>query len=180
MEATVPYISVTKLDAARRQIETAILLYFNDRDTLAIHTLAAAAQGILHVLAKRAGKSTPLQESLVAAVPEGLRAKVEVALRGPQNFLKHADRDPDRELQFSPELTEFILYDAVSAYFRITGEKSPIFEAFVLSYAANHPDFFSSVDPESVKLLEQSRRVFGKDKLSILETALAHSARIRP
>lgn len=34
-------IIVTKIDAARRQLEVAVLLYFNDRDPLAIHTLAA-------------------------------------------------------------------------------------------------------------------------------------------
>lgn len=180
MEDSVPSISVTKLDAARRQIETAILLYFNERDVLSIHTLSAAAQGILHVLAKRAGKSTPMKESLSAGIPGELRRKVEAALRGPQNFLKHADRDPDGELRFSPELTEFILFDAVSTYVRITSEKSPIFEAFVLSYSANHPEHFSAAGPEAARLLQESQRVFGKDRLSILETALAHSARLRP
>lgn len=179
MNTTESFINVTKLDAARRQIETAILLYFNSREALSVHTLAAAAQGILHVLSERAGKKSPLQESL-AALPVDLKKKIEVALRGPQNFLKHADRDPDGELQFSPELTEAILYDSVAAYVRLTGEMSPIFQAFVLSFAADHRDLFAAAGPESAKLLEQSRRVFGQDKLSILETALAHSARLRP
>jgi hypothetical protein len=175
-----PFVTITKLDAARRQIETAVLLYFNKRDALSIHTLAAAAQGILTVLIERAGKTTPLQDSIAAAVPAELKDRVHQALRGPQNFLKHADRDPDGELQFSPELTEAILFDAVAAYSRLTGERSPVLEAFVLSYAADHPDFFAATNPQSAELLRASKRVFANDKLSILETALAHSARLRP
>jgi hypothetical protein len=36
---------VTKVDAARRQISTAIRLFLGRRDTISIHTLVAAAQG---------------------------------------------------------------------------------------------------------------------------------------
>ena len=35
-------LHVTKLDAARRQLETAITLWFHDGDPVSIHTLAAA------------------------------------------------------------------------------------------------------------------------------------------
>jgi hypothetical protein len=41
---------VTKVDAARRQISTAIRLFFGRRDTISIHTLVAAA---LKVIAMR-------------------------------------------------------------------------------------------------------------------------------
>jgi len=36
---------VTKVDAARRQISTAIRLFLGRRDTISIHTLVTAAQG---------------------------------------------------------------------------------------------------------------------------------------
>ena len=87
-------ITVTKIEAARRQLEVAVLLYFNDRDALAIHTLATAAEGVLETLVARAGKTTPLQDSLAAQIPPELQKTVTQAMRGPQNFLKHADRDP--------------------------------------------------------------------------------------
>lgn len=61
----------------------------NVRVPFSIHTLAAAAQGILSVLAERAGKTTPLQASL-SEPPKELRDAVLRAMRGPQNFLKHA------------------------------------------------------------------------------------------
>ena len=40
-------IKISKLDAAKRHLETAIRLYFNYGDPIAIHTLACAAHGIL-------------------------------------------------------------------------------------------------------------------------------------
>ena len=46
-------VSVTKLNAAERQLETAILLYFSDKDPVSIHTLCCAAYEVVHALNKR-------------------------------------------------------------------------------------------------------------------------------
>lgn len=46
-------IKVSKLDVARKQLEQAILLFFNDGDPIAIHTLVAAAYNIVHALTKK-------------------------------------------------------------------------------------------------------------------------------
>jgi hypothetical protein len=53
-------IVVTKLDAARRQLKTAIKLWFEDGDPVAIHTLIVAAYEIIDILAgaKGCGRST--------------------------------------------------------------------------------------------------------------------------
>jgi hypothetical protein len=48
-------ITVSKLDAAHRQLRTAIRLWFMDGDPIAIHTLACAAHDIIHTLFKRKG-----------------------------------------------------------------------------------------------------------------------------
>jgi hypothetical protein len=42
-------ITISKFDAARRQLNTAITLWFADGDPVAIHTLAYAAYEIIHV-----------------------------------------------------------------------------------------------------------------------------------
>lgn len=38
-------------------------------------------------------------------------------LNGPENFFKHADRDPDASFEFNTDLTELLLADAMG-YFR--------------------------------------------------------------
>lgn len=46
---------VSKLDAAKRQLGTAIRLYFSDGDPVSIHTLTAAAYNILRDVTKQKG-----------------------------------------------------------------------------------------------------------------------------
>jgi argininosuccinate synthase len=46
-------IIVTKIEAARRQLNTAIELWFNDGDPVSIHTLASSAHQIIHDLNRR-------------------------------------------------------------------------------------------------------------------------------
>jgi hypothetical protein len=41
-------VSLSKIDAARRQLETAILLYFRDGDAVSIHTLAAGGNSVVN------------------------------------------------------------------------------------------------------------------------------------
>lgn len=46
-------LKISKLDAAKRQLETAIRLYFNSADPVSIHTLACAAHSIISDLNKK-------------------------------------------------------------------------------------------------------------------------------
>jgi hypothetical protein len=46
---------ITKLDAARRQLRTAVTLFFQHGDEVAVHTLTAAAHQILIDLLKPQG-----------------------------------------------------------------------------------------------------------------------------
>ena len=86
--------SISKLDAATRQLDMAIRLYFEDADLLGILTLAGAAHGILRDLVNRSGLAgKPLPASSV------LRLEKEVA--NAKNFLKHVNRDPHNILTFN-------------------------------------------------------------------------------
>src|SRR5271165_3353782 len=55
-------LTITKFEAARRQLGTAIVLWFSDDDPVSIHTLACAAYEIIHKLTK---KRNPLRQSLL-------------------------------------------------------------------------------------------------------------------
>ena len=45
-----PVEKVPKLDAAKRQLRTGIILFFEDADTVSVHTLTSAAQELLRDL----------------------------------------------------------------------------------------------------------------------------------
>lgn len=57
---------VSKLDAAKRQLETVIRLYFAGRDPVSIHTLTAAAYNIVHDITANRGAEPMIVKDLFA------------------------------------------------------------------------------------------------------------------
>ena len=111
-----PEIQTTKLDAARRQLETAISLLFNDGDAISIHTLAYAAFGILKDVAAHRNATGVLTaaEALAAA---GKKGEFWKGFNRAGNFFKHANRDPDAVLVGMPEEeNEALISIALSIY----------------------------------------------------------------
>jgi hypothetical protein len=133
-------LKISKLDAARRQLETAILLYFNEADPVSIHTLTAAAHEILRDLSLHIDSPMLLERSF-EHLPEELRNKIHNAMRQPQNFFKHADRDPQESFEFVPGMTEWILVDGMGKYFELTGERTLILRTYDAWFGARHSEF---------------------------------------
>lgn len=133
-------LNISKLDAARRQLETAMLLYFREADPVAIHSLAAAAHEILKDLSSKVGSPMPIERTLVRALGKELAEKLGSLARKPQNFFKHADRNAESVLEFSPGLTDLILLDGVVQYCSITGEQPPMLGVFIAWFSIQHPE----------------------------------------
>jgi len=129
---------VTKVDAARRQLATAIELFFEGADAVAIRTLVGAAHEILRTLVKRKGKGSILAENPLYT-PE-LRAKVLKGIKRPYNFFKHADKDPDARIRFRPELTEALLFDAILMYQELDGPRLREANFFVPYFLLKHAE----------------------------------------
>jgi hypothetical protein len=104
-------VRIGKLDAARRQLRTAITLWFNDGDPVAIHTLASAAYEVIHFVSK---KRDPYRRDLLFdsdLIKDEYRDAFCSHLKKPANFFKHADRDGDSVIEFDPSLsTGFMLF----------------------------------------------------------------------
>lgn len=131
---------MTKLDAAKRQLDTAIKLYFDNEDSLSVHTLAYASFKILF----------DLYPSLHS---DGFSAKVDELIKQPKlgwsrfnrtaNFLKHADRDPLDELEYhDAEHVQGTIGLAVCLYRRITGDFTPRMRGFDCWIEALYPEAF--------------------------------------
>lgn len=131
---------VTKVDAARRQLSTAIRLFFERRDTVSIHTLVSAAQGIMHDLLEKQGpgKGSFLKSATIVR-PEK-RAEYFKLITDAQNFFKHADREPaDAVLEFYPEPIAFSILDVVDMLQRYTGHHQADAIVFLLWFGVKHP-----------------------------------------
>src|SRR5580704_11433462 len=98
-------LRISKLDAARRQLRTAITLWFNNDDPVSAHTLACAAYEIVHAVSKARDPNRPDLLIDSAKVRPDKRREVNALLRDGANFFKHADRDPNGMIEFDPILT---------------------------------------------------------------------------
>ena len=108
-------IKVSKLDSARRQLRTAITLWFTDGDPVSIHTLVVAAYEIFHTVSKQ---RDPYRRDLLFDsdyIKDEYRRDWINLIKKNANFFKHADRDPNDIAEFDPEMNMwFIVYSIVA------------------------------------------------------------------
>ena len=108
-------IRVSKLDAASRQLRTAITLWFTDGDPVATHSLAFASYEVLHTLSK---KRDPYRRDLIFdsdLIKDEYRSDWNKRIKRHAYFFKHADRDGDSVIEFNPALNEFFMMFAALA-----------------------------------------------------------------
>jgi hypothetical protein len=148
-------IKIPKLEAARRQLETAIELYFEDRDFVSIHALASAASTVISdVSESRGGRPTFIEDMLAIYVKPNFQKEVRAKLFDARNFFKHAERDPERELEFNPDVNDFVLVGACDGYRVLTDERPPKMVLFQSWFLFRHRRFMLP-DPQMEKILEQ-------------------------
>ena len=140
-----PKLKLSKLDCARRQLELAIELFFMERDPVSIHTLAGAARQLLVDINKHRGGKPLMTESeaLKEMVIPGKEVELARLFRKPENFFKHAKKDPEATIDFSPELNEIVLWETSAKYRELTSETTPAMGAINIWFAIKHPDIFT-------------------------------------
>lgn len=99
---------VPKLEAARRQLKTAIELWFADKDQVSILTLSYAAYEVIHTISAKRGRTQPLIFD-TPSVPSNFRKLLSVHIKKVPNFFKHADRDPEGTVELKPAMAEGFL-----------------------------------------------------------------------
>lgn len=165
-ERSWPDFEVTKLDAARRQLETAIWLLFEKADAVSIHTLAHASFGILKSVAEYRKKKRVLE-----AVDEIATSKRKFwnGFNRAGNFFKHGDRDPEGVLSGVPEEeNEALISLAVEIYRDLGGSLTPEIESFYLWWRSiNFESIGDAREPFISWLNENADRIHteGRSKL---------------
>jgi hypothetical protein len=147
-------IRLSKLEAARRQLETAIKLYFKNGDEASIHTLAAAAYSVIRDINKRRG-GTPMFKDLDFVKGKAFVRAALKYINRPDNFLKHGAKDTDEELELEPKWAEVLIWEASQKYCEMTGEQNKLMLTFVFWFVVHHAGARERVQKE---LLSQGFR----------------------
>ncbi len=105
---------ITKIEAAQRQLSTAITLWFNEGDEVSVHALAFAAYEVMHAISKRLNpyRRDLLFDSLV--IKDEYRDQFNIQLKKSASFFKHANRATETEIEFRPVISEFFILYAIA------------------------------------------------------------------
>lgn len=137
-------IKISKLDAAKRQLETAIRLFFSECEPVSIHTLASAAYGIIRDINKKmCGEPMLAKDKIMEYIKPECQKEVSKKINEAQNFFKHADRDHDEGLDFNPNQCELFIVDACSKYAQISGEWPPLFRIMQIWFMAKNIKYYN-------------------------------------
>ncbi len=132
--------ALTKVEAAERQLRQGIRLFFGCGDEVSIHTLTCAARDVLNALATQRGIDGPVRAGITARIRPDKVKEVTRLLREAQNFVKHADRDPDESLTFYPEATLYLLFDACILHSLLTGYYLPETHGYIIWFSVKNPE----------------------------------------
>lgn len=134
------FMTVTKIEAAERQLRQAIRLFFDRADAVSVHTLASAAYQILIDICKERGIAREMEDSEIL-VQMSVKKEVIDAMRQPQNFFKHAHKGvPEETVRFSSDLASYMMVKAANYYHQITGRQLEECLILYIWFYTKHPD----------------------------------------
>lgn len=138
--------TISKTDAACRQLDTAITLWFQESDPVPIHTLACASHQIICDIIRHRRGCDPLFDS--PYIKTGFKTVAQKYFHKHYNFFKHATRDPNKSIDFYESAPHpFILYSILGIE-QLALKKTPLQSAFMIFFALNNPSIFTKVGSE--------------------------------
>lgn len=137
---------LTKLEAAVRQLDAAILLFFEDRDPVAVCTLAAAAGRVLSDLTEHYLPGQSWRSMVPDRLPHVPRKKIYRMMDRIPNFLKHADQDFESVESFNEYENDLRLFIACDECEDLGHDLSVEMQVFQIWYVAANQNRFNEVD----------------------------------
>jgi hypothetical protein len=165
-------IKISKLEAVRRQVETAIRIYFVNGDPVSVHTLAAASLQILVDLDTKGPQTGTFWDLLKTQVEPEYVSQVIKLFTEAENFFKHANRDPDKILEFPLSEPEWFLWECITKYPELTDE-TPLLMLIYRIWPMIHPsDTLKAEIRDRVNFLGLSTDFPENDRACFFEYAL--------
>jgi hypothetical protein len=166
----------TKIEVAEIQLRIAIRMLFCEEHPVAIETLVGAASGVLRDLAKQRGFGSILHDNVLVN-PEHKSEWIEL-FHKPQNFAKHADRDPQGICDYQPRVLHYLLLETCQLYRQLASddhlEHRQIKEALMYEiwFSLKYPHLLC--DPDAPRKIVNSTMLqeFNPDDFEVVRKAL--------
>ena len=150
---------ITKIQAAERQLDTAIRLFFENIDLLSAYTLAAASREITDDLCEkqkdeifqaellRLGDASEVRlsfrEELKIIIKDEFYRDALALFKNRQNFLKHANNDPGDRIDDLPvDELSFVIMFGIRNFTLLEKRLTPAMSIFIHWFGAAKPMLF--------------------------------------
>jgi len=142
-------LQIPKLDAAQRQLDCAIELWFHDKDPVSVHTLVAAAYEIVHAVMQKQPNPAELYFD-TAFIKDENREEFVAFVRKPANFFKHGNRDPHATLDFHPVSSMLFVIHAEKGLRKLGKPTSYAAQALVFWLTLHEPQWIREESREAL------------------------------
>ena len=131
--------TVTKIEAARRQLDQAIKLFFRREDSVSIHALVANAHRILTDIAQKRGIRNFKSKEWIR--PEHYDEYIDILHKAP-NFIKHGKSDMEATLEFNSEISPLLIFDSIQVLSQLKPPLRPASRIFYGWFINKYPHCF--------------------------------------
>ncbi|HCR86091.1 MAG TPA: hypothetical protein DIV86_05380 [Alphaproteobacteria bacterium] len=151
---------LNKIEVAERQLETAVELFFDEKDCISIHNLASSSYQIIHDIL-RDKEVESLKEYNFKNNDMGFKEFKDFNKEVSQvwNFLKHANENPSDTLEFEPHVNDFLMRTAIHDLYILNNKISDVMSLFVAYFKFVYGDDNGGmVDITDIKLIDFNKR----------------------
>jgi hypothetical protein len=142
--------TITKLEAANRQLCTAVRMFFADGDAVAVHTLACAAREIYEKHCRKAARGR-MFDFVQAGNPGHQEKQLWNLLNAARNFFKHEGDSLDDRIEFDDTMNDFALLSACTDCATLSAPHQPAevqaFTIWFVSVEAPDEEAIAAADP---------------------------------
>ena len=172
-------LKLSKIEAARRQIDSAIRMLFMNEDPVSIHTIAAAADRILRNIAETKG-NIDAHVRFKDLIKPGMEKEFWFYMNRASNFLKHADKDPDSIYDdFNEESNDWILLIACYYYRDLGHTLTPEMHSLAYWMMLIHPNIIKVDHPMKAELIRISGSIDDMTRAKKLEVGSMFIEKLR-
>ncbi len=156
----------TPFKVAEQQLDTAIELFFREKSSVSIHTLACAAHEILDKICEKNGIERGIvEQSLSQFIPVEKRKEVYDGIFAMKNYFKHGAFSRDVQPKWEPEVSMYFLIDACALHRRISnGQLTKNTAIFTIWFRMLNPELFT-YGKEFDDLLAKLKDQLGSEKI---------------
>ena len=129
------------MDAACRQLDAAILLWFQEEDAVPIHTLACSAFQMIQDINRHRGGPELLFDNL--AIRDEFANFAKKYLYNQYNFFKQVDKDPEGNFEFNPSATEYLMVFSILGLNALGIKDNTLRSAFTAFFSLHNPDLLT-------------------------------------